>query len=360
MQVNSNIYSEAERQLRICNACRYCEGYCAVFKAITIRRDFDKNNLIYLAHLCHDCRDCYYACPFIDDHEFSINIPKIMSEIRLLTYKEIGFPKRISSYSFSNPNRFTLLVTLLSIALTFLFSFLLHGKIIGKISSFYQILPYNVIVTVASLITILIVTYWITISLKYIKEINLKEINLNILIYSLEQALSHKWFRGGGAGCDYPFYSGGYRRLLMHLFIVLGFILDIFSTISAAIMQNILRIYPPYPILSLPVLLGLIGGILIIIGSSFLLVMKIISDIRPEQKTMKLLDYNLLIILDMIILTGFLTLGFRSTIFIGIIFNVHLGLVLSLYILTFYGKLVHIPFRFLSLAKFNGETKVKR
>ena len=25
---------EAARQVNICNACRYCEGYCAVFPAI--------------------------------------------------------------------------------------------------------------------------------------------------------------------------------------------------------------------------------------------------------------------------------------------------------------------------------------
>jgi hypothetical protein len=27
--------SDAARMLRICNACRYCEGYCAVFPAMT-------------------------------------------------------------------------------------------------------------------------------------------------------------------------------------------------------------------------------------------------------------------------------------------------------------------------------------
>ena len=28
------IFQEAGRQLTICNACRYCEGYCPVFRAI--------------------------------------------------------------------------------------------------------------------------------------------------------------------------------------------------------------------------------------------------------------------------------------------------------------------------------------
>ena len=32
--------AEARRQVEICNACRYCEGYCAVFPAINRERVF--------------------------------------------------------------------------------------------------------------------------------------------------------------------------------------------------------------------------------------------------------------------------------------------------------------------------------
>ncbi|MGV3656121.1 MAG: tricarballylate utilization protein TcuB, partial [Noviherbaspirillum sp.] len=31
---------EVNRQLQICNACRYCEGFCAVFPAMTRRLEF--------------------------------------------------------------------------------------------------------------------------------------------------------------------------------------------------------------------------------------------------------------------------------------------------------------------------------
>jgi len=56
------LFKDGERQMRICNACRYCEGYCAVFPAMERRRTFTKADLTYLANLCFDCRDCYYAC----------------------------------------------------------------------------------------------------------------------------------------------------------------------------------------------------------------------------------------------------------------------------------------------------------
>jgi len=85
-------FEEANRQLVICNACRYCEGYCPVFRAIETRRDFNQGDVFYLSNLCHDCRACYYACMFTPPHEFAINIPKLLSEARTETYQRWSWP----------------------------------------------------------------------------------------------------------------------------------------------------------------------------------------------------------------------------------------------------------------------------
>ena len=50
---------EARRQIEICNACRYCEGFCAVFPAMTRDKSFAAPQLLHLANLCHNCRGCY-------------------------------------------------------------------------------------------------------------------------------------------------------------------------------------------------------------------------------------------------------------------------------------------------------------
>ena len=50
--------AEARRQLHICNACRYCEGFCAVFPAMTRRLSFDSADVHYLANLCYNCGAC--------------------------------------------------------------------------------------------------------------------------------------------------------------------------------------------------------------------------------------------------------------------------------------------------------------
>ena len=53
--------AEARRVMTICNACRYCEGFCAVFPAMATRTEFSNASLDYLANLCHNCTACYHA-----------------------------------------------------------------------------------------------------------------------------------------------------------------------------------------------------------------------------------------------------------------------------------------------------------
>lgn len=66
--------ADARRQMTICNACRYCEGYCAVFPAMELRRTFPDGDLVYLANLCFDCRACQYA----PAHPFDVNVPRVL------------------------------------------------------------------------------------------------------------------------------------------------------------------------------------------------------------------------------------------------------------------------------------------
>ena len=72
---------EGKQALRICNACRYCEGFCAVFPALERRFSFSDQDLGYLANLCHDCGECYYACQYAPPHEFGLNFPKTLASV---------------------------------------------------------------------------------------------------------------------------------------------------------------------------------------------------------------------------------------------------------------------------------------
>ena len=84
--------NEGARIMRICNSCRYCEGYCAVFPAMERRQTFLEGDLNYLANLCHNCSECYYACQYAPPHEFAVNVPKLLAEIRAQSYRQYAWP----------------------------------------------------------------------------------------------------------------------------------------------------------------------------------------------------------------------------------------------------------------------------
>ena len=78
--------------MTICNACRYCEGFCAVFPAMLQRRTFAEPDLTYLANLCHGCQGCYYACQYAPPHELEVNVPKNFALLRNETFADYAWP----------------------------------------------------------------------------------------------------------------------------------------------------------------------------------------------------------------------------------------------------------------------------
>ena len=91
------LIKEADRQLTICNACRYCERFCPVFPAIERRVTFARADLAYLANLCHNCGECLYACQYAPPHEFGINVPQTLAALRYRSFEEYTWPAWMSS-----------------------------------------------------------------------------------------------------------------------------------------------------------------------------------------------------------------------------------------------------------------------
>src|ERR1700737_1636686 len=87
--------AEVNRQMQICNACRYCEGFCGVFPAMTRRLEFGKADIHYLANLCHNCGACLHACQYAPPHDFAVNVPQAMAKVRLQTYSDYAFPSTL-------------------------------------------------------------------------------------------------------------------------------------------------------------------------------------------------------------------------------------------------------------------------
>ena len=136
----------ARREMEICNACRYCEGFCAVFPAVELRREFSAGDLSYLANLCHNCNGCYYACQYAPPHEWGINVPRTLAEVRAESYAEYAWPKPLASM-FNRNGTVVSLIAALGIAVVLILSMLLNapGNFFGAhdtaAGSFYEVIP---------------------------------------------------------------------------------------------------------------------------------------------------------------------------------------------------------------------------
>src|SRR5881227_3122812 len=109
--------AEADRLMTICNSCRYCEGLCAVFPAMEMRRAFPDGDLAYLANLCHGCGACYYDCQFAPPHAFDVNVPRVLAQARRDSYARYAWPASARALFARNG----VLVTLLCAAAVALF-----------------------------------------------------------------------------------------------------------------------------------------------------------------------------------------------------------------------------------------------
>jgi citrate/tricarballylate utilization protein len=94
---NARADQEVARVMQICNACRYCEGFCAVFPAMTRRIEFNAADVHYLANLCHNCGACLHACQYAPPHDFAVNVPLAMAKVRQETYIDFAWPHALGS-----------------------------------------------------------------------------------------------------------------------------------------------------------------------------------------------------------------------------------------------------------------------
>jgi citrate/tricarballylate utilization protein len=360
----SDLVKEGARQMMICNACRYCEGYCAVFPAMEKRRIFTKADLTYLANLCFDCRDCYYACQYAPPHEFGVNIPKVMAGVRADTYREFSWPAILSGLFRRNGLAVTLitgctLVVILLLVLALIGRDALFGVHLGE-GAFYRVVPYAAMTAPALAIALYGFAVLLVGMLRFWRETrgDLSElIDPRALWRASQDAFGLTYMKGGGAGCNYPLADFSQSRRWFHHLVFYGFLLDLASTSIAASYQHFLGWQAPYPLLSWPVVLGSIGGVGLLFGTSGLLWLKWKSDRALAAQRMWNMDIAFLVLLFLTSLTGMLLLSLRETAAMGSLLVVHLAVVAGLFITAPYGKFAHVVYRYAALVRYAIEER---
>jgi citrate/tricarballylate utilization protein len=342
-------------ELEVCNACRYCEGYCAVFPALERRRTFSPQDVIYLANLCHDCRACFYACMYAPPHEFGVNIPRALAEVRERTYAQYALPRVVSDLAQRNA-WLLVIATIVSLAFFGLVAALSPtGLFTARTGpgAFYSVIPYVVMLVPAMLVSLYVIWVMLTGAFLFARDIGGQHLvlaNLKPVLAAAGEALGLRYLRGGTAGgCFYPSEKTSNARLAYHMLVFYGFLSAFVATIIAGIMQDVFGQEPPYPILSAPVVLGSLGGIGIIVGATGLLLLKWRSDRAPADGRTMNLDWLFLVSLDVVAVTGMLLLLLRDTPAMAVLLVVHLATVLALYISAPYGKFAHFLYRYAAL-----------
>lgn len=359
-----DLLKEAGRQFTICNACRYCEGYCAVFPALEMRRTFEKSDVVHLANLCHDCRGCYYACMYAPPHEFAVNLPEVLAAVRVETYREYGWPRvmsRLLGMGVKSAVVASVLGTVAIVGLVFAVGApreLLETQT-GP-GSFYRVLPYAAMVLPFLALAGYVLAVMVGSGVAFWRATGggLSElVDRAALVEAAGDALGLEYLKGGGDGCFYPLDAASHARRRWHAAVFYGFLAAFAATIIAAVMQDLFDVMPPFPLWSPPVVLGTAGGIAMIVGTTALMRLKWRSDDRPAEARMIAKDYGFLFSLDLVSVTGMLTLALRESGVLGAVLAVHLGSLVAFFLTMPYGKFVHFVYRYGALVRHRIESR---
>lgn len=358
----SGLFEEAERQLKICNACRYCEGLCAVFPALERRDLLSVEDVTQLANLCHDCRACYDACMYAPPHEFDLNLPKALAAVRVADNRAHMWPGTVPRML---RGRFSAAIGIAVVAIILLAIAAGHAGLSGLVAtpsgagSPYALIPYPVLLAVVGVPALFAVAVMVAGAWRFWRDTGGSPAKLNgrAIRQMIIDAVTLRYLRGGGIGCYYQQDDEpSPARRYLHFLVSGGFGLCLVSTIAAGVMQDFAGIDPPYPLLSVPVITGLLGGISMAVGSTALLAVKTGAsrDTTTEQMVAK--DYALLTSLDFLALSGLLTLLTRDTSAFGIVLIIHLVAVAFTFLAAPYSKFTHFIYRVLALVRDNLET----
>ncbi len=352
--------AEVGRIMKICNACRYCEGFCAVFPAMTRRLEFGQADIHYLANLCHNCGSCLHACQYAPPHEFAVNVPQAMAKVRGETYASYAWPQALGGLYKNNGLTVALaLATGLALFLVLTLQItggILHAPLAGN---FYAIFPHNTLALMFGAVfglAVLALTLGVR---RFWGEVTPGEISGEAGAEAAGNVLQLKYLDGGhGMGCNNADDAFTLLRRRFHHFTFYGFMLCFAATSMATLYHYLLDLHAPYAMSSLPVLLGIAGGIGLLIGPAGLLWLNLKRHPLHGDAAQKPMDRGFIALLFLTSLGGLLLLGLRDTSAMGLLLAVHLGVVMALFLTLPYGKFAHGIFRSASLLKWSIEKRL--
>ena len=373
-----------EYVMTVCNACRYCEQYCPVFPAMEQRATFATGDLTYLANLCHNCGECLYACQYAPPHEFGINVPQTLAEIRVRSYEAYCWPAFLG-VAFRRSSLSTALF------LTVGFAALLLGGVLATraeglwqpspAGDFYSVVPHDVMVTLFGGVAMFVLVALGVGLRRFWREVHGGAVGTperpavatmrpdgrfgaagpspTAARRALGDLLTLRHLHPAGVDCASGEEARSPWRRRFHHCTLYGFLLCFASTSVAAIYDGAFGWRAPYGYTSLPVVLGTLGGLGLLVGPAGLLRLMRQRDPALGDAAQQGLDESFIALLLVTSVTGIALLVLRNQPVMGPLLIVHLGAVLALFLTLPYGKFVHGIYRTAALLKYASEREPK-
>lgn len=359
---------EVARILQICNACRYCEGFCAVFPAMTRRLEFGKADTHYLANLCHNCGACLHACQYAPPHEFAVNVPQAMAQVRMQTYHDYAWPPAMGAL-YRRAGLTVALALAGGLALFLVLAVAMSGSLLHEplAGNFYAIFPHNFLALVFGAVFLFVTAALAMGVRRFWREVSpardnapdeVADVRTAASAEAAHDALRLKYLGGGhGEGCNNEDDRFTLWRRRFHHFTFYGFMLCFAATCVATLYHYLLGLHAPYALTSLPVMLGTAGGIGLVIGPIGLLWLNLRRN-ATHDVAQRPMDRGFIALLLLTSVTGLALLAWRDTQFMALLLAVHLGVVMALFLTLPYGKFAHGIFRSAALLKFAIEKRL--
>lgn len=355
--------SEVQRQMTVCNACRYCEGFCAVFPAMTRRLEFSQADIHYLANLCHNCGACLHACQYAAPHEFAINVPKAMAKVRLDTYAEYAWPQAMGTLY--RRNGLTLArASGAGLALFLCLTLMMMGNLFTAMpgGNFYGIFPHNTLALMFGAVfgfAVLALAIGVRRFWRNVSPVEAsREQTTSAALEASANVATLKYLDGGhGEGCNNADDRFTLWRRRFHHFTFYGFMLCFAATGVATLYHFLLGWSAPYPVLSVPVMLGIVGGFGLLVGPAGLLWLNLRRNAEHGDEQQKPMDRGFIALLFLVSASGLALLAFRESMALGLLLAIHLGLVMAFFLTMPYSKFAHGIFRSAALLKYSIEKR---
>lgn len=354
--------TEAERLMTVCNSCRYCEGLCAVFPAMEMRRDFADGDLNYLANLCHGCGACYHDCQFSPPHDFMVNVPQTLAVVRGDSYAAYAWPPALRPL-FARNGVWVALASAVGVA-GFLVGFALWNApgalfaVQRGPGAFYALMPHNAMALLFGGVLAYAVLAMVMGARAFWRDAGpAPPGGWRTLWQAVRDAATLRYLDGGGVGCYNADDTPTDRRRHAHHAVAYGFGLCLAAT-SVATLYHYAGREAPYPWWDLPVVLGTVGGIGMVAGAVGLLHARATRLPALKSGARRGMDVAFVLMLLGVAVTGLAVLVLRHTGALGVLLAIHLGTVFGLFLSMPYGKFVHGVYRFLALVRYARERAV--